>query len=393
MLLTDFVAVALAGRAAPTSAMAANYAARQHAGDEATLLVDGRRVAATGAALANGVLANAVDFDDGHRLCKGHPGAVVIPAALAVAESVDAAREEVLAAILIGYEIAIRAGLLLHATRAEYHASGAWGALGAAAAASRLLRLDAERTRHALGLAAYHAPIAPIMRSVAEPAMTKDACGWGAATGVSAALLAGEGFTALSSDLVDGIDKASSDLSARWHVEDMYVKPYPCCRWSHPAITAALALRDRHRLDATRIAKVTVRTFAAATRLSRGLPRDTEQAQYNLVWPVAVALAHGRFDVAHVLPGAFADPLAADLVDRIELHIDPDCEAAFPAKRFAEVDVETGDGVSLHSGRTESPGEPDDPGWADIVADKLNRSDRSPPPLEKLLQYAAPEHG
>ncbi|MDQ3735250.1 MAG: MmgE/PrpD family protein, partial [Actinomycetota bacterium] len=101
-LVHDFAAVTCAGSRTSTAWSGADYAVQQHAGDQATLLLDGRRASATGAALANGVLANALDFDDGHRLVKGHPGACVIPAALAVGEMIDAPRDDVLAAIAVG---------------------------------------------------------------------------------------------------------------------------------------------------------------------------------------------------------------------------------------------------------------------------------------------------
>ena len=188
LLLRDFVAVSLAGRRAPTSRIAVEYASAEHAGDTATALFDGRRLTATGAGWANAVLGNALDFDDGHRLAKGHPGANVIPAALAVAEAAGATLEELLAAIVVGYELAVRAAIDLHARSRDYRASGAWGAIGAAAACARLLGLDSVRTEHAVGLAEHHAPVAPVMRSVSEPTMAKDACGFGALLGVSAAL-------------------------------------------------------------------------------------------------------------------------------------------------------------------------------------------------------------
>src|ERR1700744_2394859 len=126
LLLADMAAVCTAGRPAPASAMAAGYAAAVHPGDEATLLLDGRRTGAVGAAFANGVLANVLDFDDGHRLTKGHPGAVIIPATLAVAQRVNASVGEWLAAVVVGYEVAIRAGIALHDRDDSYHASGAW---------------------------------------------------------------------------------------------------------------------------------------------------------------------------------------------------------------------------------------------------------------------------
>src|SRR5580704_9584004 len=105
LLLADMAAVCVGGRRAPTSLIAVEHAGVLGGGDDATALLDGRRLGATGAAWANGVLANALDFDDGHRLTKGHPGAVVIPAALAAAQLADADADELLVAIVVGYEV------------------------------------------------------------------------------------------------------------------------------------------------------------------------------------------------------------------------------------------------------------------------------------------------
>ena len=388
-LVHDFAAVTGAGARTPTASLAADYAAHQHAGDQATLLFDGRRCSATGAAWANGVLANALDLDDGHRLAKGHPGACVIPAALAVGELVGAEREDVLAAIVVGYEVGLRAGIALHSRATDYHGSGAWGAVGAAAVGARLMKLDPSQIGHALGLAEYHAPMAPVMRSVAEPAMTKDACGWGAMGGTSAALLAADGFTATESAAMDQLMDDAAQLGRRWHIGDVYVKPYPCCRWSQPAIAAALRVRTANAIDPERIASVTIRTFAAAAAMSRRPPTTTEAAQYSLVWPVACALVCGEFEVAHVLPPMFEETRIHDLAGGISVDVDPVLEAWFPAVRRASVVVMTTDGESYESDLLEAPGEPDDPDWGDIVADKFARHGRRPlspdSPLARLL--------
>jgi 2-methylcitrate dehydratase PrpD len=369
LLLSDIAAVCIAGRDAPASAIAADHAPALGAGVEATALLDSRRLGAAGAAWANGVLANALDFDDGHRLTKGHPGAVIVPAALAAAQLADANAAELIAAILVGYEVAIRAGIALHARDPAYHASGAWGALGAAAATARLLGLDGAQTLAALGLAEYHAPIAPIMRTCADPAMTKDACAWGAFVGVSSAQLAAGGFTSARSEFVDVPDDS---LGSQWRIEELYVKAYPCCRWSQGAIAAVLAARaaePAEAIDATMIARVEIRTFAAADGLAKVIPSSTEEAQYNLVWPVASALVRGRFAVADVL-GPFDDPEVASLVERVEVIVDPQLTAAFPARRLTTVEILLRDGRRLTAGPLEAPGEPDDPDWEAIVARK-----------------------
>jgi 2-methylcitrate dehydratase PrpD len=366
-LLLDHVAVCAAGRAAPAAAIAVDYADDVHRGDDAVALLDGRQLAGPGAAWANGVLANVLDFDDGHRLAKGHPGAVVIPAALAAAQMVDATVEELLAAVLVGYEIAIRAAMRQHERMPLYHASGSWGALGAAAAAGRLLGLDDERLGHAFGLAEYHGPTALMPRAVSDPAMTKDATGWGAFLGISSVMLAARGYTALAPSFFDG---GALRLGERWDLLDVYVKPYPCCRWTQPAIEAVAGLSDgASGLDATRIRRVVIRTFAAAAGLSRRRPATTEELQYSLTWPVAVALVDGRFGVAEALRGSVSDAVAAVEATTV-VEVLPELTAEFPDRRFAEVVLELADGAELQSGRTEARGEPDSPEWRSVVAEK-----------------------
>jgi 2-methylcitrate dehydratase PrpD len=123
-LLLDHAAVVVAGRPAAAAAIAADHATAANGGDAATALLDGRRLSAPGAAWANGVLANVLDYDDGHRITKGHPGAVVIPSALAAAEVSGADLRQLLEAIVVGYEIGIRAGVRQHDREPAYHASG-----------------------------------------------------------------------------------------------------------------------------------------------------------------------------------------------------------------------------------------------------------------------------
>lgn len=368
-LLSDLAAVSVGGRPAPAAEIALAYAHAVHPGDEATSLLDGSRLGAVGAALANGVLANVLDYDDGHRMTKGHPGAVIIPATLAVAQLADATPEEFLEAVVVGYEIAIRAGVALHARDDSYHASGAWGGVGAAAAAARLLGLDGEQTLAAFGLAEYHAPIAHIMRSCADPAMTKDACAWGASVGASSALLAARGFTSVRPEF---LAHPTDGLGEQWRLEELYIKAYPCCRWSQGAIAAAIAARGDAPLDVSTLRRVRVRTFAAADGLAKVVPQTTEEAQYNLVWPVACALVHGDFTVDDAL-GPFDDPAIRSVFERITIEIDAELDAAFPARRLTAIELELADGSRRAAGPIEAPGEPEDPGLEQLIAAKVER--------------------
>ena len=124
---------------------------------------------------------DSVDAHDGHPLTKGHAGAAVLPALLALADAADGPPDgrELLTALVIGYEVAIRAGIALHATASDYHTSGAWNALGAVAVANRLWRCDERHLREALGIAEYHGPRSPMMRCIDHPTMLKDGSGLG----------------------------------------------------------------------------------------------------------------------------------------------------------------------------------------------------------------------
>ena len=358
--LLDLIGAAVAGSRTPVAGIAATSAARAWRGTEASILLSGLRASEAGAAFANGCLANALDIDDGYRPIKGHPGAVVFPAALAAAESRGASGREFLVALAAGYEVAIRAGIALHTSYHYYHGSGAWGALGAAAAAGRLLGLSADQLAHAIGIAEYHGPLAPIMRCVEHPAMVKDGVGWGATAGVSAALLAHDGFTGLPTvfDVHPGV---ASDLGRDYKIMGLYFKPHPCCRWSQPPIEGARRILERTAVVVDTIARIRVHTFEAATHLGPVWPATTEEAQYSLAWPVAAALVDGDVGPEQVLAARLGDPRIRMLASRVEAVVSPGLEARFPAEALCEIEFVMNDGTAYRSGVCGARGDPADP--------------------------------
>jgi 2-methylcitrate dehydratase PrpD len=288
-------------------------------------------------------------------LTKGHAGVAVLPALLAVfdAEGLSDGRE-FLASLVLGYEVAIRAGIALHASVPDYHTSGAWNALGCAALASRLLGLDAGRTRHALGIAEYHGPRSQMMRCIDHPTMLKDGSGWGAFAGVSAAYLAADGFTGAPAITVEAPEQAElwADLGARWRILELYFKPYPVCRWAQPAIEAALSLMRSGGGDPNIVETVEVETFEAAARLGSRAPATTEEAQYALGFPLAAALARGRVEAGEISGDGLRDEHISRLLQRIRLAERPEFTRRFPAERVAVVTVR------LRNGPCSSPGGP-----------------------------------
>lgn len=367
--LLDLAGTGAAGLATPLSQIIRNHAVRGFgAGPDAPrarLLFDGRSASPMGAALAGGMTIDSFDAHDGHVLTKGHAGAAILPGLLALA---DAAPRPLtgaafVTALVIGYEIAIRAGIAQHATAPDYHTSGAWNALGVAAMAARLWQLDRERFRHALGIAEYHGPRSQMMRCIDFPTMLKDGSGWGAMCGLSAAYLAADGFTGAPALVAESeaVAELWSDLGERWRILEMYFKPYPICRWAQPAVEGALSLRRAHAVEPAMIEAVEIETFHEAVRLDQHAPGSTEEAQYSLPFPVAAAIVRGKLAPSDISGTSLRDRDILAMSARIRLREADDLNACFPAERFARVTFRLVDGRSLSSGTLPARGDAERP--------------------------------
>lgn len=355
-------------------------------GDQASLLLDGRRTSAPGAALATAATIDSLDIHDSHRTSLGHAGVHVFATIVAVAEllasrggtrlSLGASRagptgEEFLTTLVIGYDIGCRAGIVQHATAAEYYSSGAWAAVSSAALYSRLLGLSSEQTLHALGIGEHHGPRARMMRIIDHPTMLKDASGWGAMAGVSAGMLAERGFTGAPAFVLEAPEgwNTWADLGCDWYIMEQGFKPHGVCWWAQPAIEAALALVRSHHLAVADMAQIHVETFEKATRLAHPEPRTTEEAQFSLPYPVAAALwswsdgQDGWYGLGpkQLLDENLNDPRVLDLARRVTLVPADDLTRVFPDRFLARVTVEMQDGRRFTSPETTFRGELDDP--------------------------------
>ena len=332
--------------------------------DVVRMLLDGRKVSAPGEAMAGGITIDAFDSHDRHVLTKGHSGVAILPTLLAMAEQAGKADgREFLTSLVMGYEIAIRAGIATHRTAPDYHTSGSWNALGAAAVVARWKRMAADHTREALGIAEYHGPRSQMMRCIDFPTMVKDGSGWGAMAGISAAQLARAGFTGAPALVIEGADVTDiwSDLGSRWRIMEMYFKPYPVCRWAQPPITASLGLLAEHGIDGSQVTGIEVETFHNGTRLATRTPKTTEEAQYSLPFPVAAAIVHGKVTAREIDGAGLRDPRVLKLARGMKLTEDKALTAAFPARRIARVTMKSKDGRVLRSAPTEALGDPERP--------------------------------
>jgi 2-methylcitrate dehydratase PrpD len=371
--LLDTLGAAIAGKKTELSRIIHDFVAANYHGGESPLWGDGRLVSPPGAALANGMSIDALDIHDGFSLAKGHAGAAVIPAALATLSLDEAGKvsgKELLTTLVVGYEVALRAGVALHATACDYHTSGAWNALGCAAITTRRLGSTREATGHALGIAEYHGPRSQMMRVIDHPSMLKDGSGWGCMAGVSAALLAQHGFTGAPAQTVEGVDvqRVWEDIGANWLILQQYFKPHAVCRWAQPAVAAALALKHEANLHPEQIQRIRIFTFHEAIQLCCRYPETTEQAQYSLLFPVAAAIVYGRLGPEELSGDGLKNPAVLRLVERIETEEDATYSELFPSQRFARVNIETTQGETLFSNETQA-------GW-----------EASKPPSDEELQ-------
>jgi 2-methylcitrate dehydratase PrpD len=352
--LLDTLGAGIGGSQTDLSRIIRDFAAINFGGGQAALWMDGRTVSPVGAALANAMTIDSLDIHDGFRPVKGHAGAALVPALLATAKlgQDPASGAELLAALVMGYEIACRAGAALHNTVSDYHTSGAWNALGCAAITSRRLGSDADVTRHALGIAEYHGPRSQMMRVIDYPTMLKDGSGWGAMAGVSAGLMAASGFTGAPAITVEEARVADywADLGQTWLIREQYFKPHAVCYWAQPAVTGAIKLRDDHDLQVEDIKSIRVHAFHEATRLAVREPADTEQAQYSLPFPVASGLVHGRLGPDQLSGEALKQPQVLDLSSRVEMIEDDEYNRRFPEERLQRVEIFTHDGRQLDTG-------------------------------------------
>ncbi len=386
-LLLDTLGIAIAAGPMEAGRIARDTAALLYGSADplysARMLFDGRRASIAGAAYAAATQIDNLDGHDGYSPTKGHIGVAVVPALAALAEAdPDLSGPEALASLVVGYEVAGRAGIALHATVSDYHTSGAWNALGVAALAARLRRLSDEQLREALGIAEYHGPRSQMMREIANPTMLHDGSGIGALIGLSAAVLAERGFTGAPAITVEAPDVAPhwQDLGAFWQVLHQYVKPYPICRWAHAAIDATRGLCVAHHLAPSDIGHVEVNSFHYAATLFDGMPDTTSKAQYSLRFAVATFIVHGRIGLEHISGSGLEDAAVADMLGRITVSESERHSARFPAGRWADVTITTSDGRMLASGDVHARGGPEAPlTHAEIEA--------------KYMEFAAPVLG
>jgi 2-methylcitrate dehydratase PrpD len=344
--ILDLLGAACAGHESRSASTVRHMVRKTFSAGNSTIWFTGEKMAAPAAALANAAAASALDLDDGHRGAAGHPGASIIPAVFAVAEATDATGIQVLSALAVGYEIACRVSAARDFSRLPTLSTGRWCAYGAAAATAVLHQLQAPVLAQALAIAGSLVPdLAASGYSGVMGNHVKEGIPWSTMLGIMAVDLAQEGFTG-PLDILDHPDyfdsgRIMAGCDAPMAIEQVYFKPYSCCRWSHAAIDGLLAVFQEHAIRPDDVVRITVETFERALRLNNYPdPESLESAQYSIPFCLAVAALKGPAALLPLSESLLHDADVIDFAGRVTLSVEKDLDALFPGRAPARVRVE-----------------------------------------------------
>ena len=333
------------------------------------------------ALLYNGALGNILEMDDVHRTSILHPGPVVIPAAIAVAQHVDATQEALLNAIIVGYEAMIRIGRSFGPAHYQYwHNTSTAGAFGAAAAACELLKLNDTQWINALANAGTRTGGLWQMRH--ENTQSKQLHnGWAALTGVQAAIAARAGISGpasllegkqglLAATAKGGIPEAViSEIDAPWLLWHCSFKPWPACRHTHPAIDAALKVDT----PLTDIDSVTLETYDDALRFcDNPKPQNELEAKFSLQHAIAIALVRGEPTLGDFDADSRSHPKLTEWRDKISVCSNQMHQLAYPNAYGATLTLSLTNGQRLVIEVDDVLGDPGNPMTTKQIIAKAN---------------------
>lgn len=394
--MLDLLGAAAAGYRSPAVVNLRRVTGALYGAGRAPIWFCGATVNPVGAVLCNSAAASVLDMDDGNRAARGHPGAAVIPTALAMAAETGASAEQVLLAIVVGYEVGVRVATARNAAGAGSRQSGRWTGYAAVAAAARLRNTPPEQMAHAFAIAGVTAPNQEANGSSGYSRLTgndvKEGIPWSALTGLTALHMAEAGLTGPAdildhpahfsqSHLLQGLGETPLILAT-------YFKPYSCCRYNHCAIDAFCDLLKQHRLMAQDIVAVDVHIFGWALKLgNKTEPANLVDVQYSIPYGMAIAAIMGAHALLPVADDVLNRPDIAAFARKVRLNLDTDLDARFPAQTLARVVIHTREGA-FESPVTEPRGEPTHPMSAQDLREKFlvaTRKTLSPQRQQALL--------
>ena len=384
LAVRDCLGVALAGSKEEDAKICAEIARQEGAKEEASVIGQGFKSSALQAAFANGTAAHAMDFDHSFTLM-GQPTAPIIPAVLALGESLGVSGRQLLEAYATGFEVT---GKLAHSLRDSkhdgWHAPSTLGSFGAAAGCAKLLGLNAAKIEMALGIAASMASgVVSNFGTMTKPLHV----GLGARNGVLAAKLAQGGYTANAQAIEAGMGfykvfhgetaihtEAVEELGKSYALESdgIRIKPYPCGGLTHQAIDTVLDFRAKHGVTAEMVESIDVDVMRHTfERIIFKVPQNGIQGKFCMPYLLARAIIDGRVFIDAFTDAAVRDPKVLKLAERIQMRLDNNLPSRDLGSRPCRVTLRLKNGQTYSREVQHSKGGPEFPMTADELKTKF----------------------
>jgi len=367
-LFLDWFGSALAGKGAHAVEAIESFAKAMGRVDGVSeVLISRRRTSPLFAAMVNAAASHFAEQDDIHNGSVFHPGTVVFPPALAIAQTLGSSGRDFLTAVVAGYETGIRVGEFLGRSHYKvFHTTGTAGTVAAAAAAGNLLGLSPEEMLNAFGSAGTQAAgLWEFLRDAADSKQLHTAKA--AADGLLSAYLAQHGFTG-ARRIFEGEQGMAAGMSTdadppqlvdrlgqRWTVLETSFKYHACCRHTHPAADALLKIVSENQLDIDAVTRVTAHVHQSAIDVlgAVDVPRTVHQAKFSMGTVLGLIALFRRAGLKE-FDEHYSDARVAAFRDRVDMILDPEVDRAYPARWIGKVTVETADGRVLY-GRVDEP--------------------------------------
>lgn len=357
-----------------------------------SVFAHGFKTSCMNAALLNGTMGHALDFDDDHREGTMHPSVAVFPAVFAIGEKRRASGKEFMRAFILGLEVMIRLGesLLGQSYYQGFHPTGTCGVFGAAAACATIMGLDIMHTKYALGIAGSFS--AGTQECTGEGAWQKPLqAGHPAMGGVLAASLAEKNFIG-SGTVFDGpyglikalsfrdqfdFGRITETLGKKWEMVDTSIKVHACCRFSGPVADCALDLY-KQGVRAEDVKKITAKVGEFTVKMlchpiERKLrPQTHVDAQFSLPYAIAVAICKNRTGIQEFSAEALRDPEVLAMAAKVTWELDPEAEKMYPKAYPATLIAELNNGRTYQAHVDYPKGDPENPATREEILNKFH---------------------
>ncbi len=337
------------------------------------------------AAFVNGMAAHALELDDGTKYATYHPGASIVPAALALGEAEGIDGRRLIEAIVAGYEVSLRIGTAINPGHylKGFHPTGTIATFGTTAAAAKILGLTPELTVNALGIAGSMA--SGINQYEIDGAVSKHVHpGNAAKNGIMAAMLARDGMTG-PAEILEGRlgffhcfaddvreEIVDTDLGKDWHILRIYFKPYCSCRYVHYAIEATQKDLEQHPFTPENIESIVVRTHRNAKQGS-DIPdyRSPLHARLSIQYGIASILVRGKAGIREYEEEAIADQEVRRVSDLVRIEVDEEIQKVYPNPRSMVVEIRDKQGNAASTRIDHAKGDAENPMSNEELAEKF----------------------